>query len=105
MEKVDLKIPGKQGPFALRKMKTKEMIEFSQKATEWELDRQYLEIVQRTLVYAKSKKPVYQPNQRNKMDEDLGGGTVMSLGNQALQYNRFDELMKLGQKVEDAEKN
>lgn len=101
----DLTIQGKKGPFALRKLKTKEFIELSQSARGGSIENQYLSVVQKCLVYERTGKEVYTAKQLDKMDAELGGGRVMVLGTKAFAMNGFEEFAKLAGMIEEAEKN
>lgn len=103
----DLKIKGKSGPFALRKLRTKELLDFGQQAQSKPVHEQYIDIVNLCLVYEKSGKAVFPHTKegRDKMDMALGGGEIVQLGNRAMVYNHVIEDESMDQKVEDAEKN
>lgn len=104
-QKVDITIPGKQGPFEIRPLKTKELFDLTKGAKDKDITDQYLDIVLTSLRYAKSKRPVYLPNQRDKMDEDLGGKTVIDLGNEAMILNGLVSKDDLNKQIEEAAKN
>ena len=103
----DLKIAKRSGPFGLRPLKTKELFDLTQSFQDDKksIAENYLKIVQQCLVYEKSKKNVYQPSQIEKMDEELGGGVIVELGNQAMVVNGLMDAADLDSRVEDAEKN
>lgn len=106
MERIDLKIKGKSGPFALRLFSTKEVIEIGQKASDGqELHEQYRDIAQMSLVYEKSGRNVYSPKQKDKMDKEIGGGKIVSLAQQAMVINGLMEDSEFDAKLEEAEKN
>lgn len=104
MEQVDLKIPGRKGPFYLRRMRLHEVMEYMRKVNEWGEVDAMRRLVQQSL-YTKSGAPVYSDKQLDKMDDDLGGVEIMSLSIKAQEINQFEKLNSLGDQVEAAEKN
>ena len=67
-------------------------------------EERILMIVQATLV-TKAGKPVFTPNQKSKMEGELGGVQLLHMSLLAQQHNNFDEFATFGTAVEDAEKN
>lgn len=106
-QKKDLKIPGRSGPFAIKPLKTKALFELTENTRDNKLDMadQYMRIVQQSLVYEKSKKLVYSEKQLDKMDDELGGGKIVELGNQAMIVNGLMDATDIDKQIEAAQKN
>lgn len=106
MESADIQIPRKKGPFFLRKLKLAELFDFFERnKVDGGAEHQALRrLVQMTLC-TKDRKPVYSAQQLDRLEEDLGAVTVLTLANQAKRLNDFDKLTGLADQVEAAEKN
>lgn len=104
MQKIDLSIPRKKGPFYLRKLTLAEALDFISKVSAMTRDTQVLTLVQKCLVNADGK-AIYSPQQKGKMETDLGGVKLALLSLQVEKLNEFSAFANLDDTIEAAEKN
>lgn len=99
---VDVKVPGKQGPFRFRKLRLSELSSFVDLMSNGTMNEQCLFLVTNTLVN-KSGKPVFRSAEET--EEALGAVEIIDLGIQALKFNEIGKLANLQKNIDDALKN
>ena len=103
MQKIDIKVPRKKGPFYIRKLGVAEILEVMQLAAESQQQGDTLLSVAARCLCNGNGDPVYTDTA--KMEAELGGATVIEIGFRAQQYNEFKRVATVTQEIEAAKKN
>ncbi len=102
MQKVDVTVPRKKGPFYLRKLLISELETFIGETQSRTMAGQSLFLVTTTLVTT-GNKPVFAS--ADDAEQALGAVQILELGVKALKYNEIWRIANLNKEIDDALKN
>lgn len=101
----DLKIPGKRGPFTVRVLDFDTAFDVMFNTDPNDQTPLMLRLAQVCLVNGKGE-PVYGPKQIDKMKQEIRPGpSLMAIGMTAYRINKIEDLIRLNETTEEAEKN